>query len=123
MRRTLLAMLMSTIPAVALAAGSNQGHGFACDLRALTTEERAQHATLAGGLFAAILERKELSNGYALRLPPERWLDAARWAELERKCCPFFSFELNAGADRGPLWLTITGRSGAKAFMNDEFGL
>jgi hypothetical protein len=123
MRRTLLTMLLSTIPAVALAAGSSHGNAFACDLRALTTEERARHATLAGELFAAILERKELANGYALRLPPERWLDAARWAELERKCCPFFTFELNAAADRGPLWLTITGRAGAKEFMKLELGL
>ena len=123
MRRTLLTMLMSTIPVVALAAGSSHGTAFACDMRALTMEERARHATLAGELFAAILERKELSNGYALRLPPEHWLDAARWAELERKCCPFFSFELSAAAERGPLWLKITGRAGVKEFMIDELGL
>jgi hypothetical protein len=52
-----------------------------------------------------------------------RWLDAAKWAELEAKCCPFFSFELNAVADRGPVWLEVTGRTGAKAFMKEEFGL
>lgn len=123
MRRTLLTMLMTTHATIALATGSSQGHGFACNMRALTSEERTRHAALAGELFAAILERKELSNGYAFRLPAERWLDAATWAELERKCCPFFSFELNAGADRGPMWLTITGRSGAKTFMKDEYGL
>jgi len=123
MKRTLLTMLMSTYATVALASGSSHGNAFACDMNALTSQERTQHAALAGALFAAIQERKELANGYAFRLPPERWLDAARWAELERKCCPFFAFELDAAADRGPLWLTITGRSGAKAFMNDEFGL
>jgi|SRR5215831_12262740 len=121
MRRTLLAMLMSMFPAVALAAG--HAAGLACDLRAMTKDERAQHAALAAELFAAIQERKELADGYALRLPAERWLDAARWAELEKKCCPFFAFELDAAAEHGPLWLRITGRPGVKEFMKQELGL
>jgi hypothetical protein len=92
-------------------------------MRAMTSDERTQHAALAAELFASVQERKELSNGYALRLPAGRWLDAARWAELEQKCCPFFSFTLDAAADRGPLWLRITGRAGVKEFMKDELGL
>ena len=121
MSRTLMAMLISLVPSLALAGGT--GHGFACDMTAMSKDERAQHAALARELFAAVQEQKELTSGYAFRLPAERWLDAARWAELERKCCPFFAFKLNAAADRGPLWLEITGRTGAKAFMKDEFGL
>src|SRR5262245_64576118 len=111
MPRTLLTMMLSLIPSLALAGGAAAGHGFACDMRALTKDQRAQHAELAHALFAVVQEQKELPNGYAFRLPAERWLDAARWAELESRCCPFFSFELNAAADRGPLWLEVTGRS------------
>src|SRR5262249_25693712 len=59
--------------------------GFACDMRALTKAERTQHGALARELFAAVLEKRELEDGYALRLPSERWLDTAKWAELERK--------------------------------------
>lgn len=36
---------------------------------------------------------------------------------------PSLAFELRAAADRGPLWLEVTGRPGAKAFMKEEFGL
>ena len=119
MRKTVLALWMSLFSGPALAAG----HGFACDLRALTSDERAQHAELAQQLLAAVQDRRELPNGYALRLPAGDWLAAARWAALERKCCPFFAFELTAAADGGPLWLRITGRAGAKGFMREELGL
>jgi hypothetical protein len=123
MRHALLTMLMSMVPTLALASASGSGTGFACNMSALTADERTEHATLAHDLFAAAEQRKEFATGYAFRLPAERWADAARWAELERKCCPFFAFELNATADKGPVWLTVSGRSGAKAFMKQEFGL
>ena len=119
MRRAVLALWMSLVSGPALAAG----HGFACDLRALTSDERAQHTELGRRLLSAVEERRELPNGYAFRLAAGEWLTAARWAALERKCCPFFTFELTAAADGGPLWLRITGRAGVKAFMRDELGL
>ena len=118
MRRLLFTLLMSLFPGAAHAAG----HGFACDLRTMTKEERGEHAELTRRLRSAVEERRELPNGYAFRLPSEHWLPAARWAELERKCCPFLAFELNAAAEHGPLWLRITGRSGAKTFMKEELG-
>src|SRR5690242_20150328 len=123
MAKILLAILTSLIPALAFAGDADAGHRFACNMRAMTKDERTQHAALALELFASIEERRELANGYAFRLPPERWLDAARWAALEKKCCPFFAFGLSAAAEGGPIWLEITGGPGAKAFMKDEFGL
>jgi hypothetical protein len=121
MRTTILSLWLTLFPGLAIAAGS--GGGFACDLRAMTKDERTQHAALARELFASVQEQKELKDGYAFRLTAERWRDAARWAELEQKCCPFFAFTLDAAPDRGPVWLRITGRPGAKAFMKEEFGL
>ena len=118
MRKAVLALWMSLISGPVLAAG----HGFACDLRALTSDERAQHAELGQQLLAAIQERRELPNGYAFRLAASEWLVAARWAALERKCCPFFAFELDSAPDGGPLWLRLTGRAGVKAFMREELG-
>jgi hypothetical protein len=121
-----LLLLSSTALGPTLCMGapaSGTGAGFSCDLQAMTGAERVQHAALGAELFAAVEERKELANGYALRLPAGRWLDTARWAELERKCCPFFAFELDAAAGHGPLWLKITGGPGVKAFMKDVFAL
>jgi len=123
MPRILLRLLVLLMPSLALAGDAGAGHGFACDMRAMTADERAQHGALALELFAAVQEKRELADGYAFRLPPERWLDAARWAALEKKCCPFFAFALRAAPDRGPLWLEVSGRPGAKAFMKAEFGL
>ena len=121
MRNTWLALWMSLVPATALAA--SQGAGFSCDMRAMTKEQRAEHAQLAHAVFAAVNERRELPNGYAFRFAAERWLDAARWADLERRCCPFFAFELAAAADGGAMWLRVTGKQGAKEFMKAELGL
>ena len=121
MKTTIMTLLVLLAPTLAMASGS--GAGFTCNLNAMTKDERVQHATLAAELFAAVQERKELSNGYALRLSVERWLDAARWADLERKCCPFFAFELELESHGGPLWLRIRGAEGVKAFIREELGL
>ena len=130
MKKWLFTLWMSLSPGAWPASGAASGttghaaagHGFACDMTAMTTEQRAEHAELSRQLLASIQERHELPNGYSFRLPAERWLVVAKWAELERRCCPFFEFDLRATPDRGPLWLRITGRQGAKAFMKDELG-
>ena len=119
MQRWFLFSLLSLSPVVAMAAPVP----FACNMRAMTPVERTQHAALSHQLLGGVREKRELPNGYALRLPPEQWLSAARWSVLERKCCPFFAFELASEANHGPVWLRITGAPGAKAFMRDEFGL
>ena len=134
MTNTLMALWMSLVPAAGPvlwtgtpAAGTGPGSGpgpaLACDMRAMTKAQRAEHARLTRELFAAVQERKELPNGYAFQLAPGRWLEAAHWADLERRCCPFFAFELSAAADGGALWLRVTGETGVKAFMKEELGL
>jgi hypothetical protein len=96
---------------------------YACDLGALTADERATHHALAKTLMAAVQERTELTNGYAFRLAPAHLEMAARWASNERRCCPFFVFELELGPDEGPLWLHVTGGPGIKEFIRSEFRL
>jgi len=96
---------------------------FACNLGALTKDERATHGRLAEALLAAVAERRELANGYGFRLPAAELETASRWVALESRCCPFFSFELRLAAQGGPLWLHITGPEGVKPFMRAEFGL
>jgi hypothetical protein len=50
-------------------------------------------------------------------------MTAAEWVSFERKCCPFFAFELEQAKDQGPFWLRITGSEGVKPFIVEEFGL
>ena len=77
--------------------------GFYCNLNALTGEERKQYPVLARQLLAAGREVSELPNGYAFRLAAESVSlpDIAHWMSLERKCCPFFDFQLEVSRDNG----------------------
>jgi hypothetical protein len=105
-----------------LAGGANAGEHFACNLKALDKAERAHHGELTRALLSAGVERKELADGYGFRLTAKELPLAAEWIGFESRCCPFFSFELQLGRDRGPLWLRITGKDGVKDFLRAEFG-
>jgi hypothetical protein len=48
---------------------------------------------------------------------------AAEFMTLERLCCPFLTLTLEVERERGPLWLTLTGREGVKPFLQAELGL
>ena len=112
-------LLMVLVPHQA--AGGNKH--FACDMAALTKAERATHHQLSQRLFGAVEDQRELRNGYAFRLPAKTFMAAAQWVALERRCCPFFAFELELAEDGGPLWLRVTGAEGIKEFIRAEFGL
>jgi len=99
------------------------GERFACNMSALTKAERARYQEVAMTLLRAITEKREISNGYEFRLPARALIIAAEWVSLERRCCPFFSFELAQTRDGGPLWLRVTGSEGIKSFIRAEFGL
>jgi len=98
---------------------------FACSLTAMSAAERAHHKELSQELHAAVKETRELPNGYAFRLSGERRSLAmlSEWVSLERLCCPFFTFQIEAGAETQPIWLRMTGREGVKQFMQSEFGI
>jgi hypothetical protein len=88
-----------------------------CNLNALTTAERERSAALRRALRGATVERAELPEGYAYRLTGAASLaEIAEWIALERRCCPFFRFELEVDGDAGPVWLRLTG-AGVKDFL------
>lgn len=97
--------------------------GFYCNLKALNTKERARHMLLTLEIERARVETVELANGFAFRFQDGTvsLTDLAEWVSAERKCCPFFDFEIEQQADNGPLWLKLRGKEGAKAFMRAEF--
>ena len=91
----------------------------ACDLTAITPEERAGHQRLANHLLAeAALETRELPDGYAFRFPAERFSEVVAFIGNERLCCPFFTFQLEITPAGGPIWLRITGPEGVKAILH-----
>jgi len=105
------------------AGSASGGEHFACNLGALTKDERTQHAKVSKKLLDSVQETKELKNGYAFRMPAGSLLTAAQWIAFERRCCPFFAFELEQSRDSGPVWLSVTGTTGVKEFIKEELGL
>jgi len=96
-----------------------------CDLTAMDTAQRTRHRVVAQDLHSAVQELRELADGYALRfsVEPSTIFLVAEFITLERLCCPFLTFMLEVECERGPLWLTLTGREGVKPFLQAELGL
>jgi hypothetical protein len=95
---------------------------FACNMRVFQPEERKHHIQLTHSLMSAVVALHDLPQGYAFQVDPERisLLELAEWTTRERKCCPFFDFQL-ALDGAGQLTLSITGREGVKQFVREEF--
>ena len=68
-------------------------------LKALNTTERARHQELTKALMTATQDRRELPNEYGFRLPPSSLMTAVEWVFFERRCCPFFTFDMEQARD------------------------
>jgi hypothetical protein len=90
----------------------------ACDLGALSEEERTQRSAAASRVSARFREVRETPDGYAARFDPDPQLvqDAFDWVLLERRCCPFLRLELRFEPSAGPVWLNFSGGLGVKEF-------
>ena len=76
---------------------SDRQPALACNLEALSGDERARRSTLASLVTARFREVQEVSDGYAGCLDPDpaSVQDALDWLLLERRCCPFLRLELS----------------------------
>lgn len=72
-----------------------------------------------------ILERKELSNGYAFKFGGSDNVlnELTDFIKSERECCDFFIFNLSISGDKSEIWLEMTGVEGAKDFITKELEL
>ena len=70
-------------------------------------------------VFKGVQQVNELTDGYEFSFPEsEEW--TARLVEFistERKCCPFFTFELAFEPNQGPILLRLRGGDGVKEFI------
>jgi hypothetical protein len=89
----------------------------ACSLEA--PELREREATLLAQFRSGVLEREELQDGYAFRIPGDAsWIRlVAELIVAERECCPFLAFDLAAQPNRGQLTVRVTGPAGTKEFV------
>jgi len=109
-------------PDAAAARGQADEVPFACNMQAISAEERPRHLTVTGQMRQAIEEVGELPDGYAFRFAASQpsILLLSEFIARERACCPFFTFELVAERNEGPLWLSLRGREGIKEFILAE---
>lgn len=95
----------------------------ACDLGALSPEQRAREQALLAEFRALFQEPRESDAGFIVVIPedPSRLQRLIEFLTLERLCCPFLAFDLSIPAGRGPMTLHIHGETGAKSFLRSVF--
>jgi hypothetical protein len=95
----------------------------ACNMRALTSEQRARHVAITKRLLGHA-QRKELADGYLFTLDRAHVsvAELAEWVADESRCCPAVDFHVELPAF-GPLTLRLDGGSEVKAFIAAELGL
>jgi len=96
----------------------------ACHAKALDGEGRQRQQALLSMVRARVEETRELSDGFALRLPADAELfrDIAEWVGLERKCCSFVDYAIEWKRDDS-VWVKLTGEPGTKEVLAAEMGL
>jgi hypothetical protein len=127
----LFALIVTVVVAVPESAGA-QGSlpnakrpesPFACNRLALTPEQRKRHFDELGPKLVTLKKSvRELPNGYEFEFPSDSGTLQliTEWAVGERACCPFFDIDMRLEREGGSLWLTLTGREGAKQFIQAD---
>ena len=91
------------------------------------SNEPKRQRELWSSLLADVEERRELEEGYALKLPAARLADAAELMDIERRCCGFLKLRLvaDAGSEASEthIWFTLSGPPGTKRVLDAELGL
>lgn len=97
----------------------------ACDMSALTGEQRKQHHTLVQKFLGATRERIDLPHGYEFRIDRDAMPlgDIGEWIDLESRCCPFLDFRLDLNAGASAIALQVTAEVDVKEFLRAELGL
>ena len=92
-----------------------------CSLNGPEFQQRRNNVLLR--VSKAIVETKELEDGYAFRFPSEAiWIgELANLITLERQCCSFLRFNLRLDPGAGPIWLELSGPAGTKDLLNSVF--
>jgi hypothetical protein len=103
-------------------ASSRGSKPIACDLTVFAQSERVEHMALARSLWGQAKEIIDLKDGFTFVFQESPLLEKqiANWVSNERKCCPFFSFEVASERALSTLRLRITGPDGAKEILAVE---
>jgi len=96
---------------------------FACDMSALSSEQRSRYRELGELLRLALCAIRELTDGYEFEFVPAHgnYQALAEFTPLEHACCPFFDVSIRLERKNGKLCWRLTGREGVKPFIRAEF--
>jgi hypothetical protein len=100
-------------------ASAHSATPIACDLTVFSISERIKHITLAKSLLGQARQVIEHNDGFTLVFEQSARLETkiADWVSNEKRCCPFFSFELSKADTPPSLRLRISGPNGAKEIL------
>lgn len=92
-----------------------------CTLNAADLDQRRQE--VGDSIFSQAEAWQELADGYQFRFPgSDEWADQLLdFIKFERRCCPFFKFELSFEPNQSYVWLSLRGGEGVKDFLRAEF--
>lgn len=95
----------------------------ACDLTALTAEERGRHAQLWTHVRTLVPEPTLTSRGFTFSFAPRTLLamELAELAALEMRCCPFLQISVRFEPASGPLSFELDGEAHVRAFLAEGF--
>jgi hypothetical protein len=91
----------------------------ACDLTVFSYSERIKHLVLAKSLLGKARQVIEHKDGFTFVFQQSSHLETkiTDWVSKEKRCCPFFSFELSRANTPPSLSLCISGPNGAKEIL------
>jgi len=93
----------------------------ACDMTALTPDERSRYDALRSRISAAVHETRSTNTSFRLRVDESVSLpEIAEWVSLEHRCCPFLNIALVLEPD-ATRWVELGGSVPIKEFLRDEF--
>ena len=90
----------------------------------LSGSEMAERGDEVSALFNEVEQVRELDDGYEFRFSGSDAV-AGRLLEFtlaERRCCPFFTFELVLEPNLGPIWVRLRGSAAIKEFVASAWG-
>lgn len=95
----------------------------ACNMNALTKEQRTRHEAVTKRLLQHAT-RKDLADGYLFTIDRAHIsvAELAEWVADESRCCPAVDFHVELPAF-GPLTLRLDGGADVKEFVATELGL
>jgi hypothetical protein len=116
-------ILFAGLALICACAAADTVSPLACNLKAFQPQERAEWRKRLEQVMGAVTAKRPMTDGYTFQIDSRKagFREVATWIELERKCCPFFIFELGMQGENGAVWLNLRGREGVKQFIAADF--